>query len=465
MADSFSSRLRTRLVELSRLQGVVVVLVRHGFGSVVDRLGVGTERSSSTTTRAAVGRRLALALTDLGPTFVKLGQVLATRDDVLPPEITTELCALHHDGTPVPAAAIRHEVALALGAPVPQWFAAFDDQPLAAASVAQVHRAITLDGREVVCKVRRPGIARQVEEDLALLGTVAELLNERVEEVRRYDPLGLFAEFADALRAELDFVKEADALTQMREVVGNTAMVPTAVPELSSDRVLTMTYLPGQRLSEIEDDALRADIARQILRSFVRQILRGGFFHADPHPGNLLIHEGRLALLDFGSVGRFTSEMRQDLVSVAAAAAERDGARLATAMLPLLADPGPPDRAAYDADVGGFLDRVLGRDVGAVRFRELSQEIWALSRRHELRIRPGYLKLLRTAATLDGVVEQLAPGLDPIREVRGVIVAETVAAGAERAVHTMRRARGPQLGAAIAAAMLATAAALWWWLG
>ncbi|MEM6928400.1 MAG: AarF/ABC1/UbiB kinase family protein, partial [Myxococcota bacterium] len=387
------------------------------------------------------------------------------RDDVFPPEITTELATLQQDVRPVATPRIRDAVARGLGRGIEAHFAWFDPEPLAAASIAQVHRATTLDGRAVVCKVRRPGVERQVEDDLALLGSLAELLDQRVDEVRRYDPRGLFAEFAESLRGELDFRREAEALARIREVVGDTAIVPEPLPELSSERVLTMTYVPGTRLSAVHDPEVRAGLARQLLRTFVRQILRAGVFHADPHPGNLMVADGRLVLLDFGAVGTFSTQMREELVGIATAAAQRDGHQLARAMLPLIAPPGPPDVAVYEAQVGTFLHDLLAQDLGAVRLRDLSEQVWQLSRDHALRLRPGYLQLLRTVATLDGVIESLDPGLDPVRAAQAYVLGETVAVRAETAVHTVRAslpsaARIAFAGSAIAAGV----AGLIWWL-
>ena len=462
-----SRGVRNRLVELSRLRGVVQVLLRHGFGSLVDQLGFGRRASAAEDVRTRLGKRLAAALTDLGPTFIKLGQVLATRDDVLPPEITAELAQLQQNVRPIPGAEIRREIEAALGAPVAERFAWFDPEPLAAASIAQVHRATTLDGRDVVCKVRRPQVSQQVEDDLALLATIADLVEHRVEEARRYDPQGLVAEFATGLRGELDFGHEAASLVQMRDVVGDTAILPEPVLALSSDRVLTMSYVPGIPLSDVVDPALRADLARQLLRTFVRQILRGGVFHADPHPGNLRVQDGQLVLLDFGAVGTFSRQMREELVAIATAAAERDGHQLATALLPLIAPPGPPDVAVYQAEVGAFLHTLLAQDLGAVRMRDLSEQVWQLSRDHALRLRPGYLQLLRTVAVLDAVLESLDPGLDAVRAAQTYVLGETLVASAQTAAEAVRTALPSRAALAVGAATAAGVGLLlwWWWLG
>ena len=440
LASRRVTRWRARLSDLQRLRRVLQVLVRHGFGSIVDQLGINPisgPPSADIASSSRLGRRLARALTDLGPTFVKLGQVLSTRDDLLPDAITAELATLQQQVRPVPVAEIRDAVENALGAPLHQHFAFFATEPLASASIAQVHRARTVDGEEVVVKVRRPGISARVDEDLGLLLAIAVLLEERVEESRRYDPVGVVNRFAEDLRGELDFRAEHEALKRMREV-GGAVVVPRPYGALCGESILTMDLIEGPKVTEVRDPELRHELAQQILRSFVRQILQEGFFHADPHPGNLVAHRRvpeeppSLGLLDFGAVGTLDDGMRADLFRIAAAAAARDGVALADALLAMIEPPGPSDREAYVADVGAFLERLLSRNLRELRFSHISSEVWDLARTHALRIRPAYFQLLRTAVTLDGVVRDLDPALDPLNAARGHILWATVAGGAWR---------------------------------
>ena len=186
----------------------------------------------------------------------------------------------------------------------------------------------------------------------------------------------------------------------------------------------------------------RAALAHQVVRSFVRQVLQEGYFHADPHPGNLLAVEAQpgLALLDLGAVGEVTEPMREELFRMAAAAAARDGTALAEALLAMVEEPGPPDREAYAADVSGFLDRLLAQSLRQVRFSHISEEVWGLARAHQLRIRPGYFLLLRTAVTLDGVLRELDPTLDPLAAARPHILEATVRGGAWRPAATLSSA-------------------------
>ncbi len=406
-------------------------MLRHGLGSIVDQLGYRDVDLSPGVTQvdrqaARLGRRLALALTDLGPTFVKLGQVLSTRDDLLPPAVTTELVRLQQHVRPVEGARVRQELERTLRAPLRLHFAHFDERPLASASIAQVHRARTVGGEDVVVKVRRPGLVARVEEDLGLLGRLAEIVEERIEEARPLAPRQLVAEFAGSLRHELDFRHEAAALARMREVVGVTARVPRVHEPLCTEALLTLEYLDGARITDVQG-AARRRMATQLLSTFVHQVLGAGFFHGDPHPGNLLALPGSsVGLLDLGSVGELTEGMQRDLVRMARAAVARDGPGLAEAMTALLQPPGPTDPEGYRADVGAFLDRLLAEDLRQIRFGDIAQEVWGLVRAHQLRLEPGYFRLLRAGVTLDGVLRELDPTLDPLHAARADILRVTV---------------------------------------
>jgi ubiquinone biosynthesis protein len=414
--------LRARLSNLNRMRQVVQALLRHGFRSLVDQLGFSDGALSAPSlderVNARLGRRLALALGELGPTFVKLGQLLATREDLLPAAVTTELAALQDQVPPMSEAAVRAEIERALGSPVDQLFESVQPRPLAAASIGQVHRARTVDGRAVVVKVQRPGIAATIAEDLALLYSLAELLEERVPESRRFDPKGVVQVFAEGLQRELDFRLEAEAYRRMREALGGTGRLPGVVDTLSCETVLTLDFLDGRKVTAVAEAPARTALARQILRSFVRQVLHAGYFHADPHPGNLLALKGsdELALLDMGAIGSLQPETRRALLRLAAAAASRDGAAFGHALL-ALTEPAPSlDLAAYEADMRALLDALLSRpNLREVPLAEITAQMFEVVRKHGLRTRADSFTLLRAVTLLDGVLRELDPALDPLR--------------------------------------------------
>ncbi len=409
-------------------------LLRHGLFVLVDQLGLRDRRlapghASDELATARVGRRLALALADLGPTFVKLGQFLSTREDLVPEAIARELATLQDRAPTLRAAVIHRCVAEQLGRPAHAAFAWFDDEPLAAGSIAQVHRARTHEGQDVVVKVRRPGIERTLEADLAVLRALARRAAAHSEDLARIDPVGLVDELGRSLRLELDFEREAACLRRMRDEVGSTAHVPAGVDALSSGRVLTMEWIDGTSLAAAQDGVDRRGLAARVVACFATQYLCASMFHADPHAGNLLLRRDHtLALLDLGATGTIDATMRRTLLQVAAAAAERDGERLAEVGLAMFHAPADLDRAGYRRDLGAFLDDLVNRPLGEVPFADVTAKLMTLARRHRLRFRPEYFVLLRSAALLDGVLRDLDPTIDPIGVTRAHIVRNALTA-------------------------------------
>jgi ubiquinone biosynthesis protein len=316
---------------LGRLQAVAFVLARHGFGEIVARIGLlGTSAWSPSPSMAAdaaaagrerVGRRIARVLGDLGPTYIKLGQLLATREDLLPPEITTALRELHSAAQPMKPRVVTRLLHAALGQPPEDAFAWFDPTPLAAASIGQVHRARLHTGEEVVLKIQRPDLHRMVKGDLALMRTLAALLAQAVPEISAYDPIALLDAFERSIEAELDFRREADNARRLALLLAPAAEV--RVPRIHAARptLLVMEYVRGQKLASlVGPERLRA--RTRIIRAFVRQILEHGVFHADPHPGNLLVDDdGRIVLLDLGAVDEVDAGTRSGLLRVVLAIA------------------------------------------------------------------------------------------------------------------------------------------------
>jgi ubiquinone biosynthesis protein len=397
-----------RLAHINRMRRITQTLVRHGIVQLL-------EGATSGIDAARAGRRLAQALDELGPTFVKLGQVLSTREDMLPAAFVRELAQLQDRATPFHAKVARAQIEASLGSEIVARFARFDDQPLAAGSIAQIHRARTISGDEVVVKVRRPEIERTVEEDIELLEALADQLVRRFPEAARHDPMGFVKEFARGLRAELDFTREAASLTKMREAVGGAALVPRAHLELSSVSVLTMDFIEGSKVSLLTDPAARKVAARRVVACFTDQYLRGELFHADPHAGNLLWQPGGgLAMLDLGAVGAIDPAMRKALRQMAAAAVTRNQTGLARALLTMVHTPANLDRPAVERDLGKLVSAVLGAPLGDVPVSRLVRDVFALAQRHGLRFKAEYFLLFRSSMLVDGVLRGLDPSIDPI---------------------------------------------------
>jgi ubiquinone biosynthesis protein len=402
------------------LQRIGVVLARHGFGEIVDQMGVFVPRFSaapSPSARERLALRLVEVLTELGPTYVKLGQLLATRADLLPPDVVQALSRLHSEVRPLPFREIVRVLEGELGTPYAQAFAQLDTKCLAAASIGQVHRARLCDGREVVVKIQRPGLRQQVEADLAIMRLFAQLLALQVPEVAAYQPLALIDAFTRAIRMELDFRIEAANAEKLRAVLrdANEVHLPRVYAEWTSERVLVMEYVAGARLSELSVP-LRRKARKALLRAFVRQMIEHGVFHADPHPGNLLsLADGRVVLLDLGTIDVLDRAMRGGLFRLGIALLFNHSRALCHALIGLAQtdDPGRVDRVRLARDLELLLGAAARSQGGALVGQMLS-----VSRVHALRLPPTLLALMRALAILDGVLRELDPESDLVRDLR-----------------------------------------------
>src|SRR5580704_5109520 len=298
-----------RAGNIGRLGEIAHVAMRHGFGFLIDeRRGGG-----STVSPTARGRHLRELLDELGPTFVKFGQLLSTRPDVVPPDIIAELRSLQDDVRPFPFADVERVIRAELGQPIERLFLEFDHEPLAAASIGQVHRALLPNGREVVVKVQRPNAPRQIESDIELLEQAARLVRERVRALDFIDTREIVEEFARSIRQELDYRQEGrNAEAFRRNFAGHPHVaVPRTYWSYTRERVLTLEFLGGVQLADLELDAWtieqRRHLAYLIAETWLTMIFRHGFFHGDPHPANILVlSPERIGLVDFGLSGKLT---------------------------------------------------------------------------------------------------------------------------------------------------------------
>src|SRR5215217_7600032 len=362
--------------------------------------------------------RFRMLLNDLGPTFVKLGQVLSTRADLLPAEFVEELALLQDNVEPIPLEQVLSQIRESLGKEASELFKHIDEVPLAAASIAQVHRAVTLEGEEVVVKVQRPGIAASIDSDLGVLRSLARLLEAVVEETGIYTPTGIVDEFDRAIHEELDFINEA---TNVRAFLENHRertylKIPRVYASLSSRTVLTLEFIKGVKIAPetlAEED--RKAIAQNILEASFRQLFDDGLFHGDPHPGNLLLMEGnRLALLDFGVVGRLTRPMQETLVMLCLAVALKDSDSVAR----ILYRVGVPDARAnlvgFSNDIESILGAHLPTTLGQVDARTLLRDLLDLAVKYRIRIPKEYALLSRASISTEGMLRSLYPEMNII---------------------------------------------------
>ena len=442
----------TAVKDIERLQLITRVLVKNGFGAVVQRLGLpkllarsGKDDgegeatadleagASETAENMPIAVRLRLVLQKLGPTFVKLGQIISTRPDIIPMDIIEELKKLQDDVPPFSEEEARTVIQQCLGAPVDEIFAFFDPKPLAAASVAQVHRGtLMVDGEPVavVLKVQRPDIDEMVRQDLNLLHMLARLIERAIPESRVYSPTGLIQEFDGAITAELDFTIEAINASRFREnFVEEPALhYPTVYKQVSGKKVITMEFLDGLKVDEaVERGADRKWIAETGVRLILKMVFEDRFFHADPHPGNILIlpkPEGpqytpgqkiRLGVLDLGLVGRLSRTLRDQVVDLLMAAARNDAEGIADVMLSMGRPRGTVDYAGFRRRVQVLCDRHLNRDLGNIDASTIIFDVVSAAVKFELEIPVELTMILRSVMTIEGVGKEIYPELDLLK--------------------------------------------------
>ncbi|MGI6206590.1 MAG: ABC1 kinase family protein [Anaerolineae bacterium] len=423
-----------RLRELRRLREIVGVLGRNGLDFVVEqlrlldlvprRLILRAARPRPEVERMTIPERVRRTLEDLGPTYIKIGQILAGRADVLPPDYSDELSRLWDQAPPEPPSTVVRTIEEELGAPLGQIFAEFELEPVAAASLAQVHRARLPDGQVVAVKVQRPGVQEVVQADLDILRDQATFLEGRLAVARERHLSELVEEISYALRSELDFALEgrnADRLRQNLSRLG-FAHIPKVYHELSTHRLLVSEFIEGIPLSDPE--ALRAAgydlraIAALGTRMYMQMIFEDGFYHADPHPGNVLISGERIALVDFGTVGYLTPEMRESLGAMLMAFVEQDPQRMATVMLRMGAMQEYGRVEALVQALRRLLLRFHGIELREVSLGELLTEIFGTAREYRVLVPSELALLAKTLILLEAVARQLHPGFELVSEVQ-----------------------------------------------
>lgn len=413
-----------KIRHFQRYREIISAFVRYGFGYVVKDLGLAelvpirslwTERTDDMS-RTAIAIRVRMFLEELGPTFVKLGQLASTRGDLVPPEFVEELKRLQDDVPAFPFAEVRRIVEEQLQAPLEQLFRDFTEAPQAAASIGQVHFAELPDGTPVAVKVQRPHIRKAVETDLEILIELAKLAEKRLEWARRYRLKEMTEELGAALRGELDYGRErrnAEKFAVLSAALPNVH-IPAVYRELSSDKVLTMERVEGIKLSDREQ-LLRegrplGEIADKLITALLHQIVIDGFFHGDPHPGNVLsMADGRIALLDFGMVGKLSPETKTQFASfvIALRGQSTDGVVRAVERLGLV--PADVDRASLRADVDELREQYYQVPLSEISLGDSIRRLLDLARRHNIRIPADMTLLGKALMTVEGVVSSLDP--------------------------------------------------------
>lgn len=411
----------------SRYQEIAETLGRHGLDFLAAAVGVnswlrvpqGTPAPPLLSQPLTVPERLRLVLEELGPTFVKLGQLLSTRPDLLPPAYIAELSKLQDAAPPVAGEAITEAITAELGAEPQQIFAEFDNRPLASASIGQAHGALLVDGTPVVVKVRRPDAVRKVNEDLEILQNLADRAGRLWEPARTYNVHGLVQEFAQTLRAELDYLREARNAERFAANFTNHSdvSIPQVFWATTTSRVLTLERVSGIRIDDVAAlDAAGVDrpaLARTGARLMLRMIFEHGFFHADPHPGNLFVQpDGSITLIDFGMVGDLDPEVQERFIDFLIAFTRRRPEELADALLDLSVTKGAGDHDQLRESLTSFVADYSDKPLSEVSFAHLASELLGIVRQQRLQLPREVALIFKVLIMMEGIGVQLDPDYD-----------------------------------------------------
>jgi len=428
---------------LKRYKDIIALLIKYGRSDLVKQASLakiaGNHSNGLTTTVAPKAEELASDLESLGATFIKLGQLLSTRGDLLPEPYLEALSRLQDHVEPFPYEEVEQIVSCELGVRISKAFAEFDRKPEAAASLAQVHRAYLRDGRAVVVKVQRPGVREQIVNDLDAMEEVADFIDAHTEVGKRYEFGNLLAELRRSLLRELDFQREASNLTRLGASLREfeELIVPLPIEDFTTSRVLTMEYIPGKNVSNLSplrllevDGAALSDV---LFRAYLKQILVDGFFHADPHPGNVLLtDDNRIALLDLGMVSHINEAFQEKLLQLLLAISEGRGDEAAELSIRMGEPKSNFDKSDYKHRVAGLVARQANTTLEHIDAGHVVLEITRISADCWFRLAPEFTMIAKTLLNLDRAVYTLAPNFDPnaiIRQEATKILAQRIAKG------------------------------------
>lgn len=420
-----------------RLRQIVSVFIKHGFGRIVEQLTLQRyipvkKRLASfgryaRTRHVSDAERLRLAFEELGPTFIKLAQLLSSRPDLITDTYATELKKLQDEVPPFSTAEARAIVESETSVPLGDIFESFETRPIAAASIAQVHEATLLDGARVVVKIQRPDIATTIETDIRLLRTIARLMNRYLPEAQFFNPEGIVDEFARTVRKELDFVQEGRNIERFKRTFATVSeiQIPDIYDALTSGKMIVLEHIDGVRIDNLAGiDRLgldRRELAHVGVSAYFKQIMEDGFFHADPHPGNIYARpDGRIAFLDFGQVGRISEALREQLADLFMALLKRDYERVVETYIEIGIVPDGVDlerfRREFRADLVDLLEPMYGLTLQEIDFGAYLNTLTDLASRHHLRLPPELLLVNKTFLFLENLARRLDPDFDLVAE-------------------------------------------------
>lgn len=425
---------RAVIQDIGRLRQIAAVLVRHGFGHVVEAwslqdkailrlLPQSGEAKTDPEARGNPLERVVVILEELGPTFVKLGQILSTRPDLIPQALCDELQSLQDSVAPLAKGLAREALEASLGQPIEAVFEGFSDEPLACASIAQVHTARLKTGEDVVIKIQRPNVQKTIASDLHILYFIARQMEEAIPEAGAFNPVAIIREFERAITKEFDFRFEANNLERFARNFESweRVRIPMLYREHSSETILVMERFEGQKITEAPMDThLRGVIAKDSVAMLFKMVFEDGLFHGDLHPGNLLILEtGQIGLIDFGMVGRMTQTMQDRMADMILYIATQRYESVARVLYEIAIHRAKIDYAGWEQDVVDLLERHFAHGTLAeVDFGVVFRDLVEGAVRHDASIPPDYTMFFKALMTIEGVGKTIAPDLDLVAELR-----------------------------------------------
>jgi ubiquinone biosynthesis protein len=412
---------------MARLKDMAFILARYGFGDLLKRLDLPVKKlvhsiSPQIDADMDVFQRIRLALEELGPTFVKFGQILSMRPDMLPLPMIRELTKLQDAVGPIPFEDVKAVLEQEFDTSLECLFQSFDPEPVAAASLSQVHKAIHPGAKRVVAvKVRRPGIVKTVETDLNILETLARQAHNNIDTLRLYDLPAIVETCRRTLLKEIDFSREARYIQIAKSTIEQASdiLIPEVFTEYVTPRVLVTAFVRGTKITSNMDlpETDRKILAAQGLRSAVLQILDHGFYHADPHPGNMVItSDNRLCLMDWGMVGRLTPDEKNDLLFLIRAAVDKDSKKVTQMLLNIATAQKSVNIQQLEKDIMDIMDVYMSLPLKDIQMGQLLEDLVQVLKSHDLRLPPDMSIVVKALITMEGTARILYPNLDVISE-------------------------------------------------
>jgi ubiquinone biosynthesis protein len=416
---------------LNRYRQILTIVFKYGFGDIIDRMNIEqyaevglqliSRKQRRQVEKQTTAERARLMLQELGPAFIKLGQLLSTRSDLFPSELTEEFARLQDNVPPFSFAKARDIVETELGRPVSEIFEFFDDQPLASASIAQVHRAGLESGEKVAVKIQRPSIQKVIETDLEIMFHLATLTERHVEEMTFLRPVKLIEEFTRMIEKELDFAFEAVSMDRFGRLFmdDDTVCIPAVMHDISTNHVLTMELIEGIKISQVDQlNAAGLDcktITRNGADFLMKQVFLHGFFHADPHPGNIFVLPNNVVcMVDYGMVGSLDQQTREHFVALLISTVRGESLQVSHLLLELTEWEDAPDLKSLNKDIADFMGFHLYKPLREIRIGKLLQDVLKITTRYRLRFPPEVFLMLKAFAVVEGVALHLDPDFDMV---------------------------------------------------